>query len=174
MVVILGAYRTTRVIQYLTRVCFVLLIAHCAGFAEAKDTWTKVRSNNFLLVGNANEQDIREVAVRLEQFRDGFARLLTGFRFNSAAATTVVVFKSNQAFDPFKPVYQGKPGNVAGYSTDARFGSARLYRPICNCYAMNLSCHCKHFWRSTANHRITTSAKRMGSSMRNRGHWFTT
>jgi len=116
MVVILGAYRTTRVIQYLIRVCLVLLIAHCTpGFAEAKDTWTKVRSNNFLLVGNANEKDIREVAVRLEQFRDGFARLLTGFRFNSAAATTVVVFKSNQAFDPFKPVYQGRPGNVAGY-----------------------------------------------------------
>ena len=83
--------------------------------AVAKDRWTSVRSNNFFLVGNASEEDIREVAIRLEQFRDGFARLFTGFRFNSPTATTVIVFKSNAAFDPYKPVYQGKPGNVAGY-----------------------------------------------------------
>ena len=35
--------------------------------ANAKEQWTRVRSENFTLVGNANERDIREVAVKLEQ-----------------------------------------------------------------------------------------------------------
>ena len=39
----------------------------------AKDTWVSVRSNNFFLVGNASEKEIRQVAVRLEQFRNVFS-----------------------------------------------------------------------------------------------------
>ena len=93
----------------------VLTLASPAAVARTKETWIKVRTNNFLLVGNASEKEIREVAVRLEQFRDGFTRLLTGFRFTTAASTTVLVFKSNESFDPYKPVYQGKRNNVAGY-----------------------------------------------------------
>jgi len=36
---------------------------------SAKDSWVSVRSKNFLLVGNASEKEIRQVALRLEQFR---------------------------------------------------------------------------------------------------------
>jgi tetratricopeptide (TPR) repeat protein len=88
----------------------------CGGtLGKPKDAWIRVRTNNFLLVGDTSEKEIREVATRLEQFRDGFTRLLTGFRFSSSATTTVVVFKSNESFDPYKPIYQGKRNNVAGY-----------------------------------------------------------
>lgn len=92
-----------------------LFVLSVTNFVQAKENWTRVRSRNFILVGNASEHDIREVALRLEQFRDAFSRLLIGFRFDPPGATRVVVFKSNKAFDPFKPIYQGKPGNVAGY-----------------------------------------------------------
>jgi Protein of unknown function (DUF1570) len=103
-------------LPFLVRASLALVVLHCGlNAGQAKDTWTKVRSNNFLLVGNASEKEIRDVAVRLEQFRDGFTRLFSGFRFSSAASTTVIVFKNNESFDPFKPVYQGKPNNVAGY-----------------------------------------------------------
>ena len=51
--------------------------------SSAKETWTRVRSKNFLLVGNAAERDIRKVAVRLEQFRDVLTKLLTKSRFDS-------------------------------------------------------------------------------------------
>ncbi len=102
-------------VYLLGAVLFVLTLTSPTAVARAKDTWIKVRTNNFLLVGNAGEKDIREVAVRLERFRDGFTRLLPGFRFSTAASTTVIVFKSNESFDPYKPVYQGKRNNVAGY-----------------------------------------------------------
>lgn len=116
MVTTLGALLVKRFLPCVASFCvFLLIVQFASARATAKQTWTSVRSNNFLLVGNASEDDIREVAGRLEQFRDGFARLFTGFRFNSPAATTVVVFRSNASFDPFKPLYQGKPGNVAGY-----------------------------------------------------------
>ncbi len=78
--------------------------------AAAKDTWTSVRSKNFFLVGNASEKEIHQVATRLEQFRDVFSRLFTKAQFNSPVPTTVIVFKSDSSYRPFKP----NP-NVAGY-----------------------------------------------------------
>ncbi len=101
---------------YFARVCCLLVALHGGLLlVEGKDNWTRVRSNNFLLVGNASEKKIREVAVRLEQFREGFGRLLPGFRYDTAVTTTVIVFKSNDSFDPYKPLYQGKPSDVSGY-----------------------------------------------------------
>jgi len=90
-----------------------LLVA--AQAAAAKDTWTSVRSQNFFLVGNASEKEIRGVATRLEQFRDVFMRLFPGAQLNSPVPTTVVVFKNDSSFKPFKPVVGGKPSELAGY-----------------------------------------------------------
>ncbi len=83
--------------------------------APAKESWNSVRSKNFRLVGNASDKDIRKVASRLEQFRDVFTRLLSKADFTSPVPTTVIVFKSDGSYKPFKPLYQGKPANVAGY-----------------------------------------------------------
>src|SRR5712671_4181003 len=77
---------------------------------QAKDTWTSVHSQNFQLVGNASEKDIRLVANRLEQFRTGFALLFPALKLNSPVPTTVIVFKSDSSYKPFKV----NP-NVAGY-----------------------------------------------------------
>ena len=91
----------------------VLLLA--AQAAAAKDTWTSVRSRNFFLVGNASEKEIRQVATRLEQFRDVFTKLFPKVNFNTPIPTTVVVFKNDGAYKPFKPVVDGKVDEVAGY-----------------------------------------------------------
>ncbi|HYH85526.1 MAG TPA: tetratricopeptide repeat protein [Pyrinomonadaceae bacterium] len=92
--------------------CLLLLAAHSAS---AKDAWMSVRSQNFFLVGNASEKEIRQVATRLEQFRDVFTRLFPNANFKTPVPTTVVVFKSDSAYKPFKPVVSGKPIEVAGY-----------------------------------------------------------
>ncbi|HEX8181268.1 MAG TPA: tetratricopeptide repeat protein [Pyrinomonadaceae bacterium] len=88
-----------------------------APATPAKDTWLKVRSKNFLLVGNASEKEIRQVATRLEQFRDVFLKLRPGVAAHPLMLpTTVVVFKSHSSYRPFKPLYEGKPQeHVAGY-----------------------------------------------------------
>src|SRR5207248_5504833 len=77
--------------------------------AQAKDTWISVHSQNFTLIGNASEKDIRQVAARLEQFRDVFTRLFAGAKFETPVPTTVIVFKSMGSYKPFNP------GNNAGY-----------------------------------------------------------
>ncbi len=96
----------------LTFIALVAVILAHATFqpARAKDLWTSVRSKNFSLVGNASEKEIRQVATKLEQFRYVFSRLLTNVAFNSPVPTTVIVFKSESYYKPYKV----NP-NVAGY-----------------------------------------------------------
>ena len=109
------------------RLSIVLSIAFCfltilpaQHPASAKDTWTSVRSNNFFLVGNANEKEIRQVATRLEQFRDVFSRLFPGMNFRSPVPTTVIVFKNDSSYTPYKPKADGKTVAVAGYFQPGR------------------------------------------------------
>ncbi|MBO0862328.1 MAG: tetratricopeptide repeat protein [Chloracidobacterium sp.] len=81
----------------------------------AKDTWLRIRSKHFTLLGNAGEKDIRKVGARLEQFRDVFSRIFTNSKANSAIPITVFVFKSDSSFTPYKPLYHGKPAAISGY-----------------------------------------------------------
>ena len=89
--------------------CLLAVVAQHTPVA-AKDTWVSLRTKNFLMLGNASEKDIRRVGVRLEQFREVFTALFPKVRFNSPVPTTVVVFKNDSSYGPFKP----KP-DVAGY-----------------------------------------------------------
>src|SRR5689334_18908251 len=81
----------------------------------AADKWLSVRSKDFLLVGNASESSIKKVARNLEQFRSGFSLLFPVIAQQAPPPITVVVFKDDGSFRPFKPVYRGKPANIAGF-----------------------------------------------------------
>lgn len=95
------------------RLCFAAAVLFfCWGTAHpiaAKDNWVRLKSANFELVGNADQKKIREIAIRLEQYRDVFTRLLPGMTFTSKVPTTIMVFKDMKSYGPFRP------GNVAGY-----------------------------------------------------------
>jgi tetratricopeptide (TPR) repeat protein len=101
---------------YLTLAGVMLLFTFTAQ-SFAKDTWINVRSKNFFLIGNASEKDIRQVATKLEQFRETFRLLFPRAKFNQTIQTNVVVFKSDSAYKPFKPKgADGKPDEwIAGY-----------------------------------------------------------
>ncbi len=77
----------------------------------------RVRSKHFQLIGNAAEKDIRQVGVKLEQFREVFRQIFSNFNFNSPIPTNVVVFRDGNTFRNFKPVNDdGTPRDwVAGY-----------------------------------------------------------
>lgn len=102
-------YPPMRMRTLVVALTFLIVIFAVPSAGLGKDTWTRVRSKNFLLVGNANEKDIRNVATKLEQFREVFTHLLTGAKFDSPVPTTVVVFKSKDSYKPFNV------GNNAGY-----------------------------------------------------------
>ena len=69
---------------------------------RAQESWTKVQTKNFTLIGNGNEFDIRMVGASLEQFREAFARFSTDINFTTNVPTLVIVFKDNTSYNPFK------------------------------------------------------------------------
>ncbi|MBA2380089.1 MAG: DUF1570 domain-containing protein [Blastocatellia bacterium] len=81
---------------------FLFILFVHSGVA-AQDKWVSVRSQNFHMIGNATEKDIRAAAVQLEQFRHVFVSLFPGFKFNSPVETTVIVFRNERSFRPYKP-----------------------------------------------------------------------
>jgi tetratricopeptide (TPR) repeat protein len=93
------------------------LASHTPRRARADDdVWLSVRSQNFLVTGRAGEKELRRVAVRLEEYRAAFARLMSGGHFDDAVPTAVVVFRDERDYEPFKPVYGGQTASyVAGY-----------------------------------------------------------
>jgi hypothetical protein len=91
----------------------LLLVTALPAAAEAR--WTRLRSANFLFVGDASEGQIRRVAQKLEQFREVMLRALPGATATSPVPTVVMVFATQRSFNPAKPLFRGSPMEVAGY-----------------------------------------------------------
>ncbi|HEX8891131.1 MAG TPA: tetratricopeptide repeat protein [Pyrinomonadaceae bacterium] len=100
---------------FLAALSFCLLLAGHASAFDKNEGWTRVQSKNFLLVGNASEREIAEVASRLEQFRETVLRLLPIEQFDSSTPVTVMVFRDDDSYRPFEPLYQGQPAGVSGF-----------------------------------------------------------
>ncbi len=92
--------------RFISCITAFLILLSCLIATEATvaadEKWTSVQSKNFLLIGNASEKDIKQVAIKLEQFRDVFSRLFPGMKVNSPVPTTVIVFKNDRSYRPFK------------------------------------------------------------------------
>ena len=92
---------------------FCLLLA--AAHAAAQSRWAGVRSQNFLLVGDAGEREMRRVAEALGRFREVLPRALPKFKHEPRVPTTVLVFRDEEAYRPFKPLFGGRPADVSGF-----------------------------------------------------------
>lgn len=80
----------------------VLLLA-LSLIIKAQGEWKQIRTKNFNLIGNADEKDIRQTGLRLEEFRVSLKQVLSEYRFDNPIPTTVVVFKTDADYSPFKP-----------------------------------------------------------------------
>jgi tetratricopeptide (TPR) repeat protein len=103
---------------------FALFVAVSPRFAArpgsaAREVWLKAQSTRFTLIGDAGEKEIRDVGMRLEQFREAFSQISSQIFSpsvsDSSVPITVVVFKNDSAYRPFKPLHQGKPADVSGH-----------------------------------------------------------
>jgi tetratricopeptide (TPR) repeat protein len=103
----------------MTRVIAALIVGLTmfAHPSTAYAKWTRLSSEHFVFVGDAAERDIRNIALRLEQFHDVIGRLFPNRLSNPSIQTVVVVFENDRTFTPFKPMFEGKPISVAGYFT---------------------------------------------------------
>lgn len=82
---------------------------------QTRDNWRSVRTNNLFVIGNADPEKLRQVAAWLEFFHSAFARLVSRNVLDSSVPTTVIVFRDDASFTPFKPLYQGRPIDLAGF-----------------------------------------------------------
>ena len=97
---LLGHMRTQRKICSVVFLIFIGVLTTLP--ATATDRWVRIKSQNFELVGNASESQIEDVAAKLEQFRVVFGSLFTNLKLASPVPTTVIVFKNEAAFDPYR------------------------------------------------------------------------
>ena len=83
-------------------ICFVGFSLQISAFGQ--DKWSKVKTNNFTLIGNAKQTQIKRVGIKLEQFREALKRLVPDLASNSNVSTNVIVFKDKESFHPYKPI----------------------------------------------------------------------
>lgn len=86
-----------------------------ASIPQANDAWRSVETNNLFVIGNADPETLRQVAGWLEFFHAAFGRLISRSVVDSTVPTRVVIFRDEASFRPFKPLYQGRPVDLAGY-----------------------------------------------------------
>ncbi len=117
-------YRDVAMHRHAVTIVFAFFVAVWASLAAwpgsaASDLWLKAQSKNFTFVGDAGEKEIRRVGARLEQFREAFLQISSQIFppsvVNSSVPITVIVFKNDSAYRPFKPLQQGKPADVSGH-----------------------------------------------------------
>ena len=78
--------------------------------------WKRITTPSLTVVGTAQENDLRRVAVEIERFRGALRSMIPTLKLDSPTPTVVVVFRDDEAFRPFKPRVRGKINdNVAGY-----------------------------------------------------------
>jgi Tfp pilus assembly protein PilF len=83
--------------------------------AECWADWTRIETPNFTFIGDASEGQVRRTAEKLEQFRDVILRVLPNATGVSPKPTVVFVFRRDASLTPFKPTFEGRLTDVAGY-----------------------------------------------------------
>jgi tetratricopeptide (TPR) repeat protein len=83
---------------------------------EAARGWAGVRTPHFLVLGEAGGREVARAAGRLELYRAAFVRLLPPDYFDRQKPTTVILFRDDASFAPFKPLLGGRRAvSVSGY-----------------------------------------------------------
>jgi hypothetical protein len=86
------------------------------GFARAAADakWARMDTANFIVIGAIGEPRLRAIGGQFEGFREALTHLMSSSVTRTAVPNVVIAFPDQKAFQPFKPVYQGKPVEVGG------------------------------------------------------------
>ena len=92
---------------------FVALLSFAVRL-DAAPRWSRLDTPNFIVIGTSGESKLREVGKQFEGFREALTSLLSSAVTSTPVPTVVLVFPDDKTFEPFKPVYNGKPVDVGG------------------------------------------------------------
>lgn len=96
-----------------TIICAVLCLSIQSAFGA--DKWVSIHTRNFTVAGNTSESDLRRTGRLFEEFRSAMAMLFPRIDDVSGAPTTILVFKNDDSFKPYKPVLKGDASNVVAF-----------------------------------------------------------
>src|SRR4026207_77345 len=112
--------RSTRLVCFVT--CAMLWNAASLAGAGARDgartpqtAWIGLRTPHFRVIGGVPIDDLLIVAPRLARLHQPPSLLLPRLGLDAERSTTVVVFPSPEAYEPFKPTYKGAATSVRGH-----------------------------------------------------------
>lgn len=91
----------------------VTILLACGTTAAAE--WVRVESPNFVVFGEIGEKKTREYAAEFERFREALGRVVPGAAARPPAPAMVFIFRNPESFAAYRPSYNGKPVQVAGY-----------------------------------------------------------
>lgn len=86
------------------------------GVPLAQRRWFETSSAHFNIYSCDAPIEVNKLAARLEQFCEAYS-LLAGTQALASPPIVVMAFPNQEAMTPFLPLYQGKPGNLAGFFT---------------------------------------------------------
>ena len=85
---------------------------------QAAAEWRSLRSAHFHLIGDVSPRQLREVALRFEQFREVVTQLVPAALRTGSAPVVVIVFPDERSYRPFMPLANGRTIPVAGFFVD--------------------------------------------------------
>lgn len=91
--------------------------------AAAGDDWIELRSPSFVTITNAGEKKGREIALGFERFRSAMQMLRPQGIQQAPVPTLIVVFKSDNSFDAYKPRPDVGGGMLLGLFQQSSFGN---------------------------------------------------
>jgi tetratricopeptide (TPR) repeat protein len=81
---------------------------------RAAGSWRRVDTPHFTVIGSIADRELADVAIEFERFRDALAQLLPSAATATIVPAVAIVFESEKAFDPFRPLAGGKPRESDG------------------------------------------------------------
>lgn len=92
-----------------------IVLGASATVATAQPTdWASAETAGFTVFSSAGAASAANVATALEAFRTTFARLVPGARTEPLAPVVVLAFDRFESYEPYAPLYDGRPIRVAG------------------------------------------------------------
>jgi tetratricopeptide (TPR) repeat protein len=99
----------------------IIAIGVLAAMPASAADWTSLRTEHFLLIGDASARDIRDVALRFEQFRAAVTGTFPALADDRPGPPVVIlVFRDQRAYEPYQPRFNGKPVKVGGFYLPSR------------------------------------------------------
>ncbi len=96
-----------------TLLCATSIFAGVPAFC-AEPVWTEVRSPHFNVVTDGGDKRGREVALRFEQMRALFAKIILKDKVNIPVPLQIIAFRNAKELKQVSPLWKGKPVELSG------------------------------------------------------------